>query len=112
MIVDNLSSKLNKLVVEELLSLFQDKFINQNYATLLFATNYIEIIDNISRADCIHLVEKKHGTFVSNLSKYIERNEKSKSKFIYGNTKISVRTKKEMKSNLIDIFEKGDYDNE
>lgn len=109
-IVDDLSSFINRLVVEELIRLFQDSHVNRWNSTLIFATNYVELVDNISRTDCVYLVKKHHGIVVHNLSKVVARNEKLKSKYIYGDSGISVRMKKEIKKSLVSLMEEFDYE--
>ncbi len=110
LIVDDLSSYINRLVVEELIKLFQDESVNKKFATLVFATNYIEVIDSISRTDCVYLVKKVRGTSIFNLSELVARNEKVKSKYIFKDSKITVRMKREMKKSMIDIMEEVEYE--
>lgn len=109
-IVDDLSSFVSKLVVEELIRLFQDELVNSKYATLMFATNYIELIDNVSRTDCVFFVKKHRGSVIYNLSKVVARNEKLKSKYIYNDSQISVRMKRDIKKSLVKVLEEDYYE--
>lgn len=81
-IVDEIENCFQKMLVFNLLILFNDEIINNNGAKLIFSTHYIEILDYLNRRDGIFITHKVKGVInVKNLySDYCVRTELSKSR--------------------------------
>ena len=75
LIIDEIENHFHKTIVENLINLYKDKSVNKNNATLIFTTNYFELLNLFNRNDNIYI------------SKY---DEKIKLDNIYKNDNINV----------------------
>ena len=64
LLIDEVENHFHKTLVENMISLYKDKSVNRNNATLIFTTHYCEVLDQMGRQDniwicnansCIHL---------------------------------------------------------
>ena len=106
-IVDEIENCFQKNLVFNLLFLFNDSKLNQKGAQLLFSTNYVEILDYLSRRDSIFITHKTDSKItVNNLySDYEVRTELSKSKQFDNNvfnTSLNYKQVLEVRRNLVD----------
>ena len=79
LVVDELENHFNKEIVSVLMGFFTDNKINKNGATLIFSTHYPELLDNVSRNDCIYITRNTNGISVENLANILKRNDLKKS---------------------------------
>lgn len=87
LIVDEIENHFHKTLVENLISLFKDKKVNKNNATLIFATHYNELLDLFNRKDNINICRSEGMLSNYNMAdNYKEvRYETLKSKAFYNN---------------------------
>ena len=87
LIVDEIENHFHKSLVENLVSLYKDKSVNKNNATLIFTTQYCELLDLFNRTDNIYITKYDKNIHLENMYKdYDFRPELSKSKKFYSNT--------------------------
>lgn len=87
LIVDEIENHFHKSLVENLVSLYKDKSVNKNNATLIFTTHYCELLDLFNRTDNIYITKYDKNIHLENMYKdYDFRPELSKSKKFYSNT--------------------------
>ena len=87
LLIDEVENHFHKTLVENMISLYKDKTVNRNNATLIFTTHYCEVLDQMGRQDNIWIC--KSGTHVSLSNMYEDykiRPELLKSKQYYNNT--------------------------
>lgn len=75
LIIDELENHFNKEIVSILMGFFTDKRINKYGATLVFSTHYPDLLDNVSRNDCIYIMRNKGGITAQNLTEILKRND-------------------------------------
>lgn len=81
LIIDEIENHLNKRIVSSILEFFLSD-INNNGATLLFSTHYVEVLDEIDRSDSIYVLNKEEAIKVKKLSDRLgeyDRSDKKKS---------------------------------
>ena len=86
LLIDEVENHFHKTLVENMISLYKDKTVNRNNATLIFTTHYCEVLDQMGRQDNIWIC--KSGTLVSLSNMYEDyqiRPELLKSKQYYNN---------------------------
>lgn len=86
LLIDEVENHFHKTLVENMISLYKDKTVNRNNATLIFTTHYCEVLDQMGRQDNIWIC--KSGTQVSLSNMYEDyqiRPELLKSKQYYNN---------------------------
>lgn len=88
MIIDEIENCFHKNLVNNILFLVTDKFINKNNAQIYFSTHYVEILDIFERRDNIYILHKENNEIgIKNLYSDFEiRSELSKSKQFNNNT--------------------------
>jgi len=86
LIVDEIENHFHKTLVENMISLYKDKSVNKNNATLIFTTHYCELLDLFNRQDNINITKYDKKVYLSNMySDYNIRNELLKSRQFYQN---------------------------
>ena len=86
LIVDEIENHFHKTLVENLVSLYKDKSVNKNNATLIFTTHYCEILDLFGRKDNIYICKYDKAIILENMhNDYKLRSELSKSNKFYQN---------------------------
>lgn len=87
-IIDEIENCFHKNLVDNILFLFNDKKLNYKNATIIFTTQYVEILDYLNRRDNINILHKIDGCiYNSNLyTDYKPRTEILKSKQFNNNT--------------------------
>lgn len=86
LLIDEVENHFHKTLVDNMISLYKDKSVNRNNATLIFTTHYCEVLDQMGRQDNIWIC--KSGTKVSLSNMYLDyqiRPELLKSKQYYNN---------------------------
>ena len=84
LIIDEIENHFHKTLVENIISLYKDKTINKNNATLIFATHYCEVLDLFSRQDNIYITKSLEKVHIYNMYKNFDiRPELLKSKQFY-----------------------------
>lgn len=87
LIIDEVENHFHKTLVENLVSLYKDKSVNKNNATLIFTTHYCEVLDLFNRTDNIYITKYDKSIYLENMHEdYNFRPELSKSKKFYSNT--------------------------
>ncbi len=79
LIIDELENHFNEEIVSTLVRFFLDLKINKEGATLIFYTNYYELLDEFDRNDCIYITRNRDGIHAENLSLILKRNDIKKS---------------------------------
>ncbi len=86
LIIDEIENHFHKTLVENLISLYKDKSVNQHNATLIFTTHYCEILDLFRRSDNIYISKYTDAIKLENMHQnYKFRTELSKSNKFYNN---------------------------
>lgn len=86
LIVDEIENHFHKTLVENMISLYKDKTVNKNQATLIFTTHYCEVLDLFNRRDNIWIAKADAKVALSNMyDDYEIRTELLKSKQFYNN---------------------------
>jgi AAA15 family ATPase/GTPase len=86
LIIDEIENHFHKTLVENLVSLYKDKSVNKNNATLIFTTHYCEILDLFGRSDNIYISKYEDAIKLENMHEnYNFRTELSKSNKFYNN---------------------------
>lgn len=86
LLVDEVENHFHKTLVENMLSLYRDKSVNRNHATLIFTTHYCEVLDQMGRQDNIWVCTADSKIHLSNMFvDYHIRPELLKSRQYYNN---------------------------
>ena len=86
LLVDEVENHFHKTLVENMISLYKDKTVNRNNATLIFTTHYCEVLDQMGRQDNIWICKSGTQVSISNMyDDYQIRPELLKSKQYYNN---------------------------
>ena len=86
LIVDEIENHFHKTLVENMISLYKDKGVNKNKATLIFSTHYCEVLDLFNRRDNIWIAKADSQVYLSNMyDDYEIRTELLKSRQFYNN---------------------------
>ncbi len=84
LIIDEIENHFHKTLVENIISLYKDKSINRNNATLIFTTHYCEILDLFNRQDNIYIAKSDEKVRIYNMYRDFNiRTELLKSKQFY-----------------------------
>lgn len=87
LLVDEIENHFHKTLVENMLSLYKDKSVNKNNASLIFTTHYCEVLDLFNRQDNIWIAKAEDKVTLSNMYEdYEVRTELLKSRQFYNNT--------------------------
>lgn len=91
-IIDEIENHFHKTLVENIISLYKDKTVNKNDATLIISTHYCELLDLFNRQDNIYIANSDKKVHLNSIyEKYPGRNDILKSKKFYnGEFKTSV----------------------
>lgn len=85
-LVDEIENHFHKTLVENMISLYKDKTVNKNNASLIFTTHYCEVLDLFNRRDNIWIAKSNLKVTISNMyDNYEIRTELLKSKQFYNN---------------------------
>ena len=86
LLIDEVENHFHKTLVENMISLYKDKTVNANNATLIFSTHYCEVLDQMGRQDNIWICKSDRYVSLSNMYEdYQIRPELLKSKQYYNN---------------------------
>ena len=86
LLIDEVENHFHKTLVENMISLYKDKSVNRNNATLIFTTHYCEVLDQMGRQDNIWICKSGVQVSLSNMYEdYQIRPELLKSKQYYNN---------------------------
>jgi AAA15 family ATPase/GTPase len=84
LVIDEIENHFHKTLVENIVSLYKDKSVNKNNATLIFSTHYCELLDLFNRQDNIWVCRANSKIHIENLYENFNiRNELLKSKQFY-----------------------------
>ncbi len=85
-IIDEIENHFHKTLVENIISLYKDKSINRNDATLIFSTHYCEVLDLFNRQDNIYITNADDKVHINSIfDNYKMRNDVLKSRKFYSN---------------------------
>ena len=86
LLIDEVENHFHKTLVENMLSLYRDKSVNRNNATLIFTTHYCEVLDQMGRQDNIWICNANSHIHLTNMYEdYQIRPALLKSKQYYNN---------------------------
>ncbi len=86
LLIDEVENHFHKTLVENMISLFKDKTVNKNAATLIFTTHYCEVLDLFNRQDNIWIAKSDNKIRLENMyESYNIRPELLKSRQFYNN---------------------------
>lgn len=86
LLIDEIETHFHKTLVENMVSLYKDKSVNQKNASLIFTTHYCEILDLFNRQDNIWISKAEDQVYLDNMyGEYNVRAELLKSKQFYSN---------------------------
>lgn len=86
LLIDEVENHFHKALVENMISLFKDKRVNKNAATLVFTTHYCEVLDLFNRQDNIWVAKSDIKIHLDNMYEtYNVRPELLKSRQFYSN---------------------------
>lgn len=86
LIVDEIENHFHKTLVENIISLYKDKSVNRQNATLVFTTHYCELLDLFNRQDNIFIARADEKVYLTNMYiSYNIRPELLKSRQFYNN---------------------------
>lgn len=86
LVVDEIENHFHKTLVENMISLYKDKGVNKNNATLIFTTHYCELLDLFGRRDNIWIAKMDSKVCLRNMyGDYEVRPELLKSRQFYNN---------------------------
>lgn len=86
LLIDEVENHFHKALVENMISLFKDKRVNKNAATLVFTTHYCEVLDLFNRQDNIGVAKSDIKIHLDNMYEtYNVRPELLKSRQFYSN---------------------------
>ena len=66
LIVDEIENHFHKTLVENMISLYKDKTVNKNNASLIFTTHYCELLDLFNRQDNIYIAKSDDKVYLTN----------------------------------------------
>lgn len=67
LLIDEVENHFHKTLVENMISLYKDKSVNRNNATLIFTTHYCEVLDQMGRQDNIWVCNANSHIHLSNM---------------------------------------------
>lgn len=67
LLIDEVENHFHKTLVENMISLYKDKSINRNNATLIFTTHYCEVLDQMGRQDNIWICNANGKIHLDNM---------------------------------------------
>ena len=79
LLIDEIENHFNKEIVTTMVRFFMDAELNRNGASLIFTTQYPELLDEYDRNDSIYIVRNRGGITAENLSNILRRNDIKKS---------------------------------
>lgn len=86
LIVDEIENHFHKTLVENMISLYKDKSVNKNNASLIFTTHYCELLDLFNRQDNIYIARADDKVYLTNMYEGFNiRPELLKSRQFYSN---------------------------
>ncbi len=86
LLIDEVENHFHKTLVDNMISLYKDKSVNRNNATLIFTTHYCEVLDQIGRQDNIWICNADSHIHLTNMYEdYQIRPVLLKSKQYYSN---------------------------
>ncbi len=86
LIVDEIENHFHKTLVENMISLYKDKSVNKNNATLILTTHYCELLDLFNRQDNIYIAKCDNKVYLTNMyDGFNIRPELLKSRQFYNN---------------------------
>ena len=86
LLIDEVENHFHKTLVENMISLYKDKSVNRNNATLIFTTHYCEVLDQMGRQDNIWICNANSNIHLANMYEdYHIRPVLLKSKQYYNN---------------------------
>ena len=86
LLIDEVENHFHKTLVENMISLYKDKSVNRNNATLIFTTHYCEVLDQMGRQDNIWICNANSNIHLTNMYEdYHIRPALLKSKQYYSN---------------------------
>lgn len=86
LLVDEIENQIDRKLIENLVSLFKDKTVNRQSASLIFTTHQYELLDLTNRQDNIWIAKSAEQVYLENLyDVYNLRPELIKSKHFYRN---------------------------
>ena len=86
LIVDEIENHFHKTLVENMISLYKDKTVNKNNASLIFTTPYCELLDLFNRQDNIYIAKSDDKVYLTNMYEGFNiRPELLKSRQFYNN---------------------------
>ena len=86
LLIDEVENHFHKTLVENMISLFKDKTVNEKSATLIFTTHYCEVLDLFNRQDNIWIAKSDNKIRLDNMYEaYNIRPELLKSRQFYNN---------------------------
>lgn len=86
LLIDEIENHFHKTLVENMISLYKDKSVNRNNASLIFTTHYCELLDLFNRQDNVWVSKADDKVYMENMYlAYNVRMELLKSKRFYSN---------------------------
>ena len=67
LLVDEVENHFHKTLVENMISLYKDRKVNRNHATLIFTTHYCELLDQMGRQDNIWICNANGKIHLTNM---------------------------------------------
>ena len=67
LLIDEVENHFHKTLVENMISLYKDKSVNRNNATLIFTTHYCEVLDLMGRQDNIWICNANSRIHLTNM---------------------------------------------
>ena len=67
LLIDEVENHFHKTLVENMISLYKDKRVNRNNATLIFTTHYCEVLDQMGRQDNIWICNANGRVHLTNM---------------------------------------------
>lgn len=84
LLIDEVENHFHKTLVENMISLYKDKTVNQHNASFIFTTHYCEILDLFNRQDNIWITKANRQVYLHNMyDNYNVRPELLKSRQFY-----------------------------
>ena len=86
LVIDEIENHFHKTLVENMIGLYKEKYVNKKNATLIFTTHYCELLDLFNRQDNIWIAQATEKVQLKNMyEEYGIRPELLKSKQFYNN---------------------------
>lgn len=106
LIIDEIENHLNRSIVDLIIKLFENNYVNKNGATIIFTTHYPELLDFISRNDEIYITyNENHKIVLKNLVDFDIRNKNDiKRSVLYKSGLLESAIKMEDVNKLIEVF--------